>query len=376
MRSGRPGRRGRTAVALALLAGTAACGDSPSGPSERGDIDISLPWQYAEPAALGMDGPALERAASQAGALPRMRSLVVVREGRIALERYYNGFGPDSLADLRSVTKSVVSMLTGIAMDQGGISSLDLTLGELLTQDLGIPSAAQAPISLRHLLTMSGGFQWDESGVAEYNDWRRSGDFVQYLLDRPVVSEPGTAFTYNSAAVHLLSLLVERSMGASLILFANVGLFQPLGITRGQWEGMIDGTVNGGAGLDLRPLDLARLGQLYLQRGRSGGRTVVRGDWVDLTTEPAYDWSRRVGPAGGITYGHLWWVDRDRDAFFAWGYGGQFLYVVPARRLVVVTTTDWSLLSQEGGPAALEAAVMEVIVEGVVPAAPPISGSR
>jgi CubicO group peptidase (beta-lactamase class C family) len=167
-------------------------------------------------------------------------------------------------------------------------------------------------------------------------------------------------------------VLVERSVGVSLELLGDVSLFGPVGIERRRWEPMSDGTVNGGAGLDLRPRDLARLGQLFLQRGRTGGRQVVSEGWVDLTTVPAWEWSTQLGRVTSLTYGHLWWVDRDRDAFFAWGYGGQFVYVAPKRALVVVATTEWRLLSQEGGPGPLEAAVLDLIVNGIVPAAPPL----
>ncbi len=358
------------AASLALTGIATACAGDLAGPSPWDEVDLTTAWRTAEPAALGVDAAALERAAETAAALGRMRSLVVAREGRIVLERYFHGFGPDSLADVRSVTKSVVSVLTGIAYEQGHLSSLDLTLGELLPAELGVPTAEQAAIRVRHLLTMSGGFEWDESNVSEYNGWRLSGDFIGYLLDRPVVSPPGSAFNYNSAAVHLLSILVERSVGAPLELFADVSLFGPLGIVRRRWEPMIDGTVNGGAGLDLRPRDLARLGQLLLQGGRSGGRQILSEAWVDQTTAPAWSWSTQVGRVGSLTYGHLWWVDRDREAFFAWGYGGQFVYVAPRRALVVVATTDWRLLSQEGGPGPLEAAVLDIIVNGIVPAAP------
>lgn len=363
---------GRLLTALALTGIAAACGDAPVGPSTWEEVDLAAPWRSVEPAALALDADGLERVAESAAALERMRSLVVVREGRIVLERYFRGFGPDSLADVRSVTKSVVSILTGIAHEQGTLSSLDLTLGELLPPELGTPSADQSRITVRHLLTMSGGFQWDESGVTEYNNWRRSGDFIGYLLDRPLVTAPGTEFEYNTAAVHLLSVLVERSVGVSLELLGDVSLFGPLGIAVRRWEPMSDGTVNGGAGLDLRPRDLARLGQLFLQRGRSGGRRIVSEGWVDLTTAPAWAWSTQLGRVSSLTYGHLWWVDRDRDAFFAWGYGGQFVYVAPRRALVVVATTEWRLLSQEGGPGPLEAAVLDLIVNGIVPAAPPL----
>jgi CubicO group peptidase (beta-lactamase class C family) len=357
-------------LTLAALTGPAGCADAPVVAPTVEPTDLSGPWRTADPASVGMDTERLATAAEDAGALPRMRSLLVVREGFLVLERYYHGFARDSLADVRSVTKSVVSTMTGIALGQGELPSLDLTLGQLLRPELGTPSSEQRAITVRHLLTMSGGFQWDEAGVTEYNNWRRSGAFIQYLLDRPLVAPPGTTFNYNSAAVHLLGVLLEDAIGTSIPLFADLTLFQPLGISDVRWEWMIDGSVNGGSGIDLRPRDLARFGQLLLQGGRSGDRRVVSKGWVDLATAPAYDWSSRAGPIQDVTYGHLWWIDRERGAFFAWGYGGQFVYVVPSRALVVVATTEWRYLSQDGGSGPLENAVLSIIVNGIVPAAP------
>jgi CubicO group peptidase (beta-lactamase class C family) len=364
-------RRGLAKLFWLVLA-VAACGDSPSAPAPLVPIDLSNPWETATPESLGMERETLHQAAAQADDLDRMRSLVVVREGKVVLERYYRGFTSDSLADVRSVTKSVVSTLTGIALGQGALTSLELTVGELLRPELGTPTPQQASITVRNLLTMSGGFQWDESGTAEYNAWRRSGDFIRYLLDRPVVNAPGSTFTYNSAAVHLLSTLLERAVGAPLFLHSGVTLFQPLGISQVRWEFMSDNSVNGGAGIDLRPRDLARLGQLYLQEGRSGSQRILSKAWVDLATSPAFDWSSRFGPLEDLSYGYLWWIDRERDAYLAWGYGGQFIYVVPSRALVVVATTEWRGVSQEGGANPLEAAVLDIIVNGIVPAAPPV----
>ncbi len=355
-----------------LIWAVTACGDSPSAPAPFEPIDLSAPWQAATPGSLGVDEVALARAATEAEELDRMRSLVVVREGRVVLERYYHGFTSDSLADVRSVTKSVVSTLTGIALRQGALASLELTVGELLRPELGTPTPQQSSITVRDLLTMSGGFQWDESGTAEYNAWRRSGDFVRYLLDRPLANTPGSTFTYNSAAVHLLSTLLERAVGAPLFLHAGVTLFQPLGVSQVQWEFMSDNSVNGGAGIDLRPRDLARLGQLYLQEGRSGNQRILSREWVELATSPAYEWSSRFGPIEDLSYGYLWWIDRDRGAYLAWGYGGQFIYVAPSRALVVVATTEWRRLSQDGGANPLEAAVLDIIVNGIVPAVPPV----
>ena len=136
---------------------------------------------------------------------------------------------------------------------------------------------------------------------------------------------------------------------------------------------MDDGYVNGGAGIDLRARDLARIGQLYLQDGVSGTRRILPEGWVAEATRPWFDWRGSFGSLDRYTYGQLWWVSESRPetAFLAWGYGGQFIYVVPALRLVIVATTEWRGLSSEGGPGPLELAVLEVVIDGVHAAARP-----
>lgn len=358
-------------LVLCVVALCAACGDGPAGPSTYEPVDLAVPWQSVDPADVGVRAGALDQAAAAAEALPRMRSLLVVRNGRLILERYFHGFQRDSLADVRSVTKSVVSTLTGIALDRGDLQSLDTSMGEVLPESVAVLTEAQGAITFRHLLTMSGGFSWDESGgVGMYNDWIRSGDHIGFLLDRPLSTEPGSTFLYNSAATHLLGVALEEVVGRPLPEYADEHLFGPLGIDARRWEAMPDGRVNGGAGIDLRPRDLARLGQLLLQEGLSGDQPVLPASWVALATAPAYDWSSSSGPITDLGYGYLWWVDRTRDAFLAWGYGGQFVYVAPSRNLVVVTTTEWRSLSQEGGPGPLTDAVLDVIVNRIVAAVP------
>lgn len=358
-----------TAVLAGLaLAGT-ACGDGPTAVAPAGSIDVSEPWVEVDPEAVGIDGPALAAAGDEASAIDRLRSLLVVRDGMLAYERYYHGWTADTLADVRSVTKSVVSTLVGLALQDGVLKSLD----EPITSYLHSPEFPVRPghgaITIRHLLTMTGGFDWDEENTDIYSDWVRSSDQVAFVLNRAIATEPGSTFRYNSGAVHLLGVLLEKATGMGLEAYADRKLFGPMGITRRVWEPATQGYVNGGAGLDLTPRDMARLGQLFLQKGWSDGRVVIPGPWVDEATVRRFSWSIPAGPIQHVTYGYLWWIDVDRGAFFAWGHGGQFVYVVPALDLVVVTTTEWRGLSQDIGADALHALVLGLIVDGVLPTA-------
>ncbi len=302
-----------------------------------------------------------------AAAIPGLRSILVVRHGRLIAERYLAPGGADSLYALRSVTKSVISLLVGSAIQRGAIRGTDQTLGELFHPPLPSLAPADAAITVGDLLTMTGGFQWNESGVTEYNNWVLAPDQIDYLLARPIVSQPGTTFNYNSAAVHLLSAVLEVDAGGTAA-FADSLLLAPLGIQTRDWELDDRGIPNGGAGLYLRPRDMAKIGQLVLQRGRSGATEVVPPSWVDEATRNHVHTGRTLGAYGLLQYGDLFWLGSAAGHAFvlASGYGGQTVYIVPDLDLVVVTTATWQGLGN--GAEAQTAAIAGLIVNGILPA--------
>jgi CubicO group peptidase (beta-lactamase class C family) len=354
-------------VAVAAVIAAAGCGDAPTALPPEGAIDLAAPWIKVDAGAVGLDGNALFVAGSLAADVERMRSLLVVKDGRLAYERYYGGAGPDSLADVRSVTKSIVGSLTGIAFARGAIESLDQPITDFLHGPEFDVRLEHAQVTVGDLLSMSGGFEWAENGAVGYDDWIASEDHVNYLLERPFADAPGETFTYNSAAVHALGVLVEQAVGRPLPDFADEALLGPLGISDRTWEGLGSGYVNGGSGLDLRPRDLARIGQLYLQEGWSGERGIIPPAWIEQATTGRWSDLGSTGPIRTLSYGYLWWRDLDHDAYFAWGYGGQFLYVVPRHRLVVVATTEWAGVSGDIGSSALQSRVLGIIVDRVLP---------
>ena len=357
---------GLVAVALAAGCGTSS---SPEVRSPEARLDLAAAWVQAPPADVGLDAAALEAGAARAAGIPRFRSLLVARHGKLAFERYLRGTDAQTLFDARSVTKSVVSALVGIALKDQALPSLDAPVAPYLEPQYALDPTDRG-VQVRHVMTMTSGFQWDDD--RDYNPWITSDDHVQYLLDRPRAQPPGTEFTYNSAAVHLLGVVLQRATGTPLPEYANRHLFDALGVGTVAWEALDRGTVNGGSGIRLRARDLLKFGQLYLQGGWSGARSIVPQSWVDETTRPQFAWRATYGAQHSVTYGMLWWVsDAEPRASFAWGYGGQFVYVVPQRDLVVVATTDWSNLRQETTPLALAEEVLGIIVEDLVPAARP-----
>ena len=355
------------AAATLLLAG---CADAPLGPGSAppGPVDLAAPWASATVAEAGGSPETVERGLARARANPRILSVLAAKDGRLVVEEYFGVGHADSLNDVRSVTKSVVSALTGAAVERGDLALDDPIAGHLEAVTGRLPPE-KAAVTVRQLLAMTSGFEWNESGGGgSYYEWITSDDPVGHLLAKPLSDPPGRRFNYNSAAVHLLGIVLEQATGASLPDLAQQMLFGPAGVTRARWEPLGAGRHNGGAGLDLRPRDLARFGQLFLQGGRSGLRQVLPSGWVELSTAEKFGWRTDSGSLRGISYGFLWWVapGAAEPFYFAWGYGGQYVVVVPGLNLVVVATNDWRGVGADAE--FYEQETVEIVLRYLVPA--------
>jgi CubicO group peptidase (beta-lactamase class C family) len=268
-------------------------------------------------------------------------SILIVRHGHIVFEEYGPGYSPDKRHLLYSVTKSVTSMLVGIALDQGLIAGLDVPITELL------PGYAPAnldtrkqQLTLEHLLTMSDGLDWNEHEFP-YQDHRNivnqmadSSDAVQFVLDRPMAHEPGGTWAYNSGASILLGAILEEATGRDLVVFAREALFDPIGIGRIYWQLTSGGHYQTQGGLHMTTRDMARLGYLMLHNGSWQGQQIVSADWVDRSTTAYY-------PTGGChKYGYQWWAWPDGQSYQASGLYDQRIVILPEADMVVVITAD------------------------------------
>lgn len=329
-------------------------------------MDLSGAWNTDGLAEQYLDRGLIQSAITEASAIPRMRSLLIVRNGKLVSENYFADASQSHLHDVRSVTKSIVAILTSIAVEKGHLSSLDkpIDLGENYTL-----SEDQQAITFRHLLEMKSGIQWNEWTSTSYNDWIVSNEHIQSVLDLPMAHEPGTTYTYNSGSTHLLGKALSVEVGMSLEDYADQELFDHLNVSTKQWE-MLSTGANGGAGIDLRARDLAKIGQLLLQDGFDGQEQLVSRSSVQAMTGTTTAMGS-FGPLSGLTYGQLWWTaNSPHAAYFAWGYGGQFIVVSEELKMVVVATTYWPWVSQEdGGASALEQKVLDIIFEKVLEAA-------
>jgi CubicO group peptidase (beta-lactamase class C family) len=262
----------------------------------------------------------------------------------------------------------VIGTLIGIAIDEGFIRSLNQPVADFLESVVDDLDDDKHAITIRHLLTMTGGFDWFERGATGYNDWILSPDHINYVLDRPLSDQPGQRFNYNSAAVHLLSVALTEATGMSTLDFAREYLFEPLGIPDVRWDLNNRGYYNGGAGLELRTRDMAKLGALYLQLGFSGKEPVVHSAWVKFATLQHQTLAFSYGALESVNYGYLWWLDHGQaeDVFLAWGYGGQFIYCVPDLQLVVATSAKWRGLGDQVEQQ--EQGILNLIANHIVPA--------
>jgi CubicO group peptidase (beta-lactamase class C family) len=273
-----------------------------------------------------------------------MDSLIIVRNGYIILEEYPSGLNPDTLHILHSVTKSFTSALIGIAIKQELIKNVNQKVLDFFpNRSIANLSPEKQNMTLEHLLTMTTGFQWNEwqySYEDNRNDLIRainSGDFVQFMLDLPMGSTPGTVWTYCTGASHLLSAIIEAVSNKSTLTFAQEYLFGPLGITDVYWQYDSQHVYYGGSALHLNPRDMAKFGLLFLNNGSWDGQQIIPSDWIFNSTSTIYhQFSEEYNG-----YGYQWWTWPSLGGvYYAAGLYQQKIIVVPEHNLIVIFTAD------------------------------------
>jgi CubicO group peptidase (beta-lactamase class C family) len=266
-----------------------------------------------------------------------LHSFLVVRHGYIVYEFYSPPYNESTLHYLASATKTFASALIGIALNEGIIGSINDTVVDIFDdRTIANMDARKQAITIRHLLTMTPGFQWDNNNG--YVNMINSPDWVQHVLDLPMTDDPGETWTYNSGASHLLSAIIQQLSGTTTLAFAENRLFGPLGINQYTWGTDPQGIPNGGAGMELTPRNMAKLGLLYLENGQWDDQQLLPADFVEASGEIQSHLT--IGPDGNPAsgYGYQTWIYPDLDAYGARGSGGQRILVVPDRELVIVTT--------------------------------------
>jgi CubicO group peptidase (beta-lactamase class C family) len=359
------------AFLLGLLLVQILCEIMPTPPAEAicaQPKNIGDNWIIATPESAGFDALALCQVLTKAGSgRENIHGVVVERHGRLIGEFYRQGkdhainqffglwrpfatpvqFDPTTLHDVRSISKSIVSLLVGIAQQHGRISSLSTSVLQFYPEYLDLRSPQKNTITLEHLLTMSSGLQWHEGAVP--NDETRlfwEATPSRYLLDRPAIAKPGQVFNYNSGGTMILSDILTRTSGKSLTELVKTELFDPLEISDWEWVSNLHGQELAFTGLRMRPRDLLKIGQMMLNGGRWQNRQVVPEAWIAASLRPKIATGHKSPPnaTDDLKYSYQWWggTVNWHSKILTWsagfGNGGQRLFIVPDLDLAIATT--------------------------------------
>jgi CubicO group peptidase (beta-lactamase class C family) len=274
-----------------------------------------------------------------------VESLIVYSQGEIKFEKYYNGFKKDSLHLIQSQTKSVVALLLGIAIDKGYIKSENEPVSAYFPQYFKKEDNLKSSVTIRDLLTMSAGFEWEE--MLPMNDPKndninmfRSNKWLNYAITRPMAKKPFTEFKYNSGLPLIVAGIIEKSTKMKLDEFAKKYLFEPLQIKEFNWQKDSTGFCHAGGGLFLKPMDMMKIGILVIKNGKWEKQQIISENWIKKATgsylQTSYDIS---------TYGYFWWIRemktgevRTTRVITAEGAGGQKMYIFPEYQLIIAFT--------------------------------------
>lgn len=345
-----------------VILGIGECGSGGiykySRPPETGDG-----WQTATLADVGIDEDDIDAAVEGIlwGEYQRVHGLVIIKDGYLVCEEYFEGevynnptsigptvmFDRDRIHNLASTTKSITSAMVGIAIDQGFIASEQESIYQIFDEYEGLSDELKEKMTIEHLLTMTAGWEWDENTeMTSENDlylFNTSSDPIQFLLSRPMEAEPGSVWNYNGGGVTMLGKIVDRAAGMGLEDFSVQYLFGPLGITDYWWPYIRTGLVAAHGDLKLRPRDMAKIGQLFLDGGVWNGQRIISEEWVEQSTQIWYEFDG-IWWGGSDGYGYLWWHipfyvgDETYRAYSSMGWGGQYITVFPELDMVVVFT--------------------------------------
>lgn len=305
---------------------------NPTYPDPRGGGAALSP---TPPEEQGLDSTMLRTGLTKLGNNASLFSALVIRHDRLVAERYYHGSDAQRSNNVHSASKSILQALVHIAVAKGYIGSLDDPVADYLPEYFGNASPDKKKITIRHMLTMTSGLDWTEDSTESQVE--KASDWVKAILGRSLVSVPGTAFNYSTGNTHVVSAVLQKATRMSTCQFAHQYLFGPMGITAEHWGRDPRGIFSGGYNVYLTPRELAKFGLLYLHDGKWGGQSLVPHSAVRAA-------QARTSQVDDLAYSEGWWMDTisGRSMYFAWGYGGQFVYVIPSADIVLVTSENTS----------------------------------
>jgi len=323
---------------------------------------FSLTPALARAAAPLFDETQLSRTVEQIGSFPRAHALIVARDGKPVVERVFRGSSLDAPVNIKSASKTIIDALVGIAIDKGMIASTEQPILPLLKAraPAGLSPKVNA-ITLDHLLSMRAGLE-RTSGRLYYGRWVASPNWIQFALSRPFTDEPGGMMLYSTGNTHLLSAILTDASGRTTLDLAREWLGKPLNIAIPTWTRDPQGVYFGGNEMALAPRALLRFGEMFRNGGIYEGTRVLPESWVRAS------WAARTHDRHDDGYGYGWFITEahGQRIYYAWGFGGQMLYVVPSLALTVVVTSDSSANFIETD---YHCALQTIIGDGIIPAA-------
>jgi CubicO group peptidase (beta-lactamase class C family) len=330
-------------LSVAMIFGCTTCSHCP----DTAGVDYSpVPgddWDTSTPSEQDLDSDLVATMYCEAAELDTIFSLLVIKNGYLVAEAYFNDGAPDRKDRLQSVTKSFTSALVGIALEDGYIDSVNQKMLDFFPEIADeVTDPRKEEITIRQMLQMRTGYPWEESDAA-YWEGLLSGYYIPLIEAFPLVTDPGTDFHYSNLTSNWLGIIIDRQAGMNLKSFAEEHIFAPLDIEAGEWGQDAEGHNNGCGDLHLTARDLAKFGQLYLDDGVFEGEQIVPVRWVhdSLMVYSVDAWKYRVGRNfKDIGYGYQWWSVRagDNQYNLAWGHGGQQIAVLREHQMVIVVT--------------------------------------
>lgn len=357
-----------------LLVGCSSSNSFGAGASEEelAAVDFTpLPgddWEVSTPAEQRLDPLLVAELYHNAAELETLYSLLVVKNGHLIAEDYFNGRAVRQKTLVQSASKSYISALVGIALEEGCLSSMDQKMVDFFPELADqITDQRKKEITIREMLQMRTGYP-DEETDSAYLDALYWGEYPELIVEFPLVSDPGTRFNYSNLTYSWLAIMLQRVCGKDLKFYAQEHLFQPLGTEVGKWLQDRDGHYIGSGGIHVTARDAARFGWLYLNDGQYQGDQIVPADWVDDSLQTYSEHTRNYGSSlsfRDLGYGYGWWTARagDQHFSFAWGHGGQLIALLDEQDMVIVTTADPFFGQHDGSSWQHEKATINLVGE-------------
>lgn len=303
-------------------------------PIEDRDYWPTVGWRIQSPESQGMNSTRLDEFWNHMHPIDGLTGLLLIRNGYLLYEAYWPGLGPDTLGTVASITKSISATILGAAIADGYVTSVnDSVLDYFTDRTIANPSPQKDAMTIWHLLTMSSGFESSAQTMGLEADW------IQYVLDLPMVNDPGAVWNYDAGCSHLISAIITQTTGVSMATYAQARVLGPMGISVYEWPTDPQGITTGFGGLKLKLRDLAKFGYLFLNNGTWGPFQIVPAEWVAACTHSYFNFTTDG-------YGYQWWVDSEISGYSMRGAGGKRVFVLPEQDIVLVFAgvTTYSIL--------------------------------